>query len=638
METLPDSAETSRDLARQSIERGRGDDQSQTFSKGKAESGRYQFARRIYSQTQDRHIPVACRRKFGEYVHSCILNPSDNSKNVFFVGVDLDASRADPDNLDESGRIDEGKLLSALERFPQIQEHVTALKRSRSGAGIHVIFGISPFALAPSDANTSDPTTQALLNIRKRSRITQAQLVEFFQELGLGADPAAIGPRYWANWIDGECIYKKERWQYPLKRDRTPVLRLLSESLRVILPEIRVRLYPDARVEHGVAKLLLTLLGEIEPPEGWPRRMPMDTSSAYLTMGQMQEVSGASDRFIRKLLAGKTDCPFLRGEYLTSERHWRVDLLIPQDFRRLLDRARVVVRTGGERLLTTESKGTVAPETLPQPKDVEDGKRNNFVWRLAALYRLVGIDEQEARSLAGRIIPHIPGHLTSTSCKQAPSIISSIYRSHSELFGLWPESKAPAWSLRPSILGSRKNSSQNEQKTAEQIVEGPPGVMDSSLEEPIAQVSVFPPARAGASALGVEPQCKREDAEDATARAESQPVTFRGDGPWNRWLLDLALTLKRGGVPCREAEKALFLRAETLTPGFKRRVHGAELGLVVRHVYRHQQETFGSSSFTPLWLTDDTEFKRMVACGVAHRVARVPSEPQAAAGEEVSPA
>jgi hypothetical protein len=635
---LPDSAEISRDSARQSIERERDDHPPKSFPKGKAEAGRYQFARRIYSQTQDRHIPVACRRKFGEYVHSCILNPSDNTKNVFFVGVDLDASRADPENLDEAGRIDEGKLISALERFPQIQEHVTALKRSRSGTGIHVIFGISPFALTPSDADASDPRTQALLNIRKRSRITQAQLVEFFSELGLGADPAAIGPRYWSNWIDGECIFKKERWQYPLKRDRTPVLRLLSDSLRMILPEIRVRLYPDARVELGVAKLLLTLLGEIEPPDGWPRRMPMDTSSAYLTMGQMQEVSGASDRFIRKLLAGMTDCPFLRGEYLASERHWRVDLLIPQDFRRLLDRARVVVRTGGERLLTRESKGTVAPETLPQPKDVEDGQRNNFVWRLAALYRLVGIDEQEARSLAGHIITHIPGYLTSTSCKQAPSIISSIYRSHSELFGLWPESKAPAWSLRPSLLGAAKESLTQEHFGAEQLIEGPPGVMDSSLEKSIAQVSVFPPARAGASALNVEPQCKQEGTPDATASTGSHPVTFRGDGPWNRWLLDLALTLKRGGVPCREAEKALFVRAETLAPGFQRRVHGAELGLVVRHVYRHQQETFGSSAFTPLWLTDDTEFKRMVASGVAHRVARVPSEPQAALDEEVSPA
>ena len=137
------------------------------------------------------------------------------------------------------------------------------------------------------------PLIDATYTNQQMYSLSQAYLIKSLARLGFGADPAAVGlARDFLNFRnqDRNLVSRPEVFRW-LERSigESHLNTLLTASLSFLwIEERKVRLYPDSRVEAGLARLFAVLLNHAH--------------SKDFALLDLIELTGLSKYFLRKLL------------------------------------------------------------------------------------------------------------------------------------------------------------------------------------------------------------------------------------------------------------------------------------------------------------------------------------------------
>jgi hypothetical protein len=200
--------------------------------------------------------------------------------------------------------------------------------------------------------------------------------------------------------------------------------------------ESQERLYPDLRVEQGVALFFEYLLNH----PGYQQ----------VSLKFLMSLTGLSKRFLRKLL--KEAQPWLLVRSLGRGKGWEVSINEEDSY---LERRKVRM----EGLLRGEPFSAPVAHldafSLCQPGDVEDGRRNDWIHRLALIYKWHGFSEVDCFGKVDLRVGFIPGAENSRNAANVDEIVRSIYRNHGNHFGKFAGLGLPEWMLDDSLfLGS----------------------------------------------------------------------------------------------------------------------------------------------------------------------------------------
>ena len=107
----------------------------------------------------------------------------DGSEVLRYIRLDLDAHKTLSEWKDETGAISWKKISQYLkENYPNILRQIEYVVLSRSKKGLHILIGLSPLPLV-------EKTKRAQFFCRK----IQSNLIDIFNELGIGADAGGKG-------------------------------------------------------------------------------------------------------------------------------------------------------------------------------------------------------------------------------------------------------------------------------------------------------------------------------------------------------------------------------------------------------------------------------------------------------------
>ena len=389
-------------------------------------------------------------------VHADLVSNSyrnvDGVQTVFGVVFDFDAHRAHDCWKNAEDKLNWDVIFPALQKeIPEVANLICYAVRSTGGKGLGVVMAISPLPLIPSTAGNQ----QSVLKL-------QGRLLSVFDKMGLGADFGARGvSRDLPNFNNPErCVYRNTKPLRELEVTRKPVVTLLHQLLnqRDRADRISERIYNDERVEKGLAKLVLWLLGAANFDQVW--QFEGDTfekkfkCTPYLsgwslsaTMRELCALTGLSDTFLRKFL--KDPPKWLKSEYFAHE-GWNLSLPLSKDVPWLLERSLYLLQK------TQQLKGKVSFNSadLVFPTCVQDGERNAWLVQLALTYKWAGYALETALEKVCLRIPAIPGYETSRNCKQVKAIVRSLYRRIPENQGVLAWKDLPEWVRNDTIFCS----------------------------------------------------------------------------------------------------------------------------------------------------------------------------------------
>ena len=399
-------------------------------------SGRYQFR---YWHVDDQggrfaltRPPVGCTAAVPDLVNTAYRN-ADGSKTIYGIAFDLDAHRADPRWLDDSGRLDWPRMMDMLTSTHQmIAHHISHAVRSTGGKGIALVIAITPLPIMPSTAG-NQRTAQNL----------QSRLIHFFNSLGLGADPGARGlERDYPNFQNPDRLLLENR--LVLRRaeeSRDPILTKLHAYLNQIALQQRreSRLYPDARAETGLAKLVGWLLGIYNPGLGLPIPGYLSGEDVWASNKDLRSVTGLSAPFLRGFL--QSPPAWMKAEYTKGE-GWRLNIPLGRAVQRLLPRIEVLLAAMPT---ATGRKVLFSVDTIKEPHLVSEDERNAWLTAMALTYKWHGFSLQEALANLQLRLQQLSGHETSRNCKQVRSIVRAIYRNVPETAGRFASRDLPRW-------------------------------------------------------------------------------------------------------------------------------------------------------------------------------------------------
>lgn len=372
-------------------------------------SGRYQYKNWAHS-AEGARIAVVARTRAGDAPSSLIntaYRNSDGSRTVFGIAFDFDAERADVKWKDANGALAWNKIRDALfKKHPEVLQYITHVTQSTGGKGFGVILSIAPLPIRPTTQKNQTTATSL-----------QSRLISLFSGLGFGADPSARGlQRDTPNFNDpSRVIYRDEMTKRRIEKNSEPVISKLHDYLNEHEKKHRNenRLYPDARVETGLAHLFLLLLGTRKARVN-ALRTPLFLScdTVLATTQQLTIETGLGEKFLRDFLS---DPPkWLKSAYYGRE-GWELRLNIT---------------------------------------DVEDGERNQWLTSLALLYKWHGYSEEAAKQKIILRMQELVGFERSRNCKQLRLILKSIYARMPETFGMHSFRELPEWIRSDDIFCS----------------------------------------------------------------------------------------------------------------------------------------------------------------------------------------
>ncbi len=422
-----------------------------------------QFEARPVRPTQG-HIPAL--------INSAYRNPT-GERTVYGLVFDLDAfDPADPNRVhaelkwhDAEGRLDWPLMEKALRKVcPELADSITLVVRSSGGKGLAVVVGINPLPIRPT--TTKNQTA---------ARSLQGRIAAEFTRLGFGADPFARGlERDFPNWKDpSRAIVVKTGRVRQIEQFRLSIVSDLHRILNALdKTRLPFRLYPDARVEQGLALLVSWMFGEFVPKSvssflGETRptlgggstalrpRSHFSDEEAFVTVRQLQELTGLGEGFLRRFLAEPP--AWLLSEYVSRDEGWRIRIPIRGHFAELLARAR---------LLRTQSKRTTigtawSPLDLPRPEGVEHGMRNAWIVKLALSLKWAGFSFETTLRKVELRIPFIPGHEASRNCRQVRKIVRCLFQRMPEHEGRFPHRSLPEWMTNDALFARTGASKDN---------------------------------------------------------------------------------------------------------------------------------------------------------------------------------
>ena len=397
-------------------------------SQPKAGRSHYQFKNWLWDDSGARKSAVAICPLRGEYadlIHTCYYNPATRTETLYCLALDLDAHRADEKWKTKAGVLHWPRIKKWLaENHPEILKYVFAVVRSTGGKGLALYIALRPLELIYK-------TKKAQFAIKT----LQEKLLLLFNAHGLGADPSAIGLRRdFCNWTDPtKLVYDKVLVLRAVQAQKTPVVRNLLAYLKpfglanyIKKSERQGLLYPDLRAERKLSKLYLHLY------DAWLG----GEKTVQLSVADIRKIAGLSRPFIEKFL--KAPPAWLQAEYLSRGEGWRLAIR--------LDTA-LTCRSSA---LSTGRAAVDLTNQLLKAELVEDGQRNLWITKACLLLKHNGTTERTALDLIKDHVSRIPGADSSTNCKNAAKILSSIYANHQDLFGVNPGC-APAWLLNKAI-------------------------------------------------------------------------------------------------------------------------------------------------------------------------------------------
>lgn len=398
-------------------------------------SGRYQYKNWAHS-AEGARIAVVARTRADD-APSTLINTayrnSDGSRTVFGIAFDFDAERADVKWKDASGALAWNKIRDALfKKHPEVLQYITHVTQSTGGKGFGVILSIAPLPIRPTTQKNQTTATSL-----------QSRLISLFSGLGFGADPSARGlVRDTPNFNDpSRVIYRDEITKRRIEKNSEPVISKLHDYLNEHEKKHRNenRLYPDARVETGLAHLFLLLLGAGKARVN-ALRTPLFLScdTVFATTQQLTIETGLGEKFLRDFLS---DPPkWLKSAYYGRE-GWELRLNITDELSVLWERSLALVKNPQSNL----QSASVVVRDLKLPWDVEDGERNQWLTSLALLYKWHGYSEEAAKQKIILRMQELVGFERSRNCKQLRLILKSIYARMPETFGMHSFRELPEW-------------------------------------------------------------------------------------------------------------------------------------------------------------------------------------------------
>ena len=307
---------------------------------------------------------------YPDLIHSCYKNPGKGTQTLYTLALDLDAHRAGEQWKTKSGLMSWPRIKKFLKNeHPEIFAYIFSVVRSTGGRGLALYFAISPLELVPRT-----------LRAQRSARALTELLTVFFNQHGLGADPAAAGlSRDFCNWQNPDrCLYDNIITLRLVQSARIPVVRNLLRSLKTLglssyirKSERRDLLYPDKRVEAKLAVLYKEL------SEHWIRQDP----TIYRSVSGLCKSLKLSRPFIEKFLKNP---PFwLHAEYCGPAEGWTLTL---KPYPQLTQRANELTLNQHPQSPSGNLKKLIRPE------GVKDGFRNQWITRACLLLKHSGID------------------------------------------------------------------------------------------------------------------------------------------------------------------------------------------------------------------------------------------------------
>jgi len=353
---------------------------------------------------------------------------------------------------DAEGKLDWSRMERALRaECPELAAAITHVVRSSGGRGLAVIVGINPLPIQPS--TTKNQTS---------ARSLQGRIAGVFSRLGFGPDPGARGlERDFPNWRDlARVVFLDTSKVRSIETAREPVVTKLHRVLnRLDKAREPFRLYRDARVEVGLARLALWLLGEFEPPKPKQLQLPSELSlfgigsaqpglrllghfaeeQACATVRDLMHLLDLSEGFVRGVLSEPPE--WLRVERISREEGWLLWVPLGANLGDLVTRARDLHWRGK----ATTVGSAWDPRELSRPENVEDGSRNRWIVQVALSYKWAGLSYETALAKIRLRIAFVPGCATSKNCRLVKKIVKNIYRRMPENEGRFPHRDLPVW-------------------------------------------------------------------------------------------------------------------------------------------------------------------------------------------------
>jgi hypothetical protein len=375
---------------------------------------------------------------------------SNKTQTVFGIAFDLDAHRAKDCFKDAEGKLDWNLIQPALQKeIPEVAALMCYVVRSTGGKGLGIVMAISPLVILQS-------TT---LNQQSALKL-QGRLLSVFDKMGIGADFGARGIlRDLPNFKNPDkLIFQNQKILRELETARRSVVSELHKLLneRDKAARENERLYNDERVEKGLSKLVLWLLGAMNFDRSvvfdgqvietkFPKIPYLSGWQMTISLRELISLTGLSEVFLRKFLSAPPK--WLKANSCAKE-GWSLCIPLSKSVPWLLERSFYLMQKPQE-LTGTDSFN---PQELPMPFFVQDGERNAWIVNLALLYKWAGYSQECTLKKVTLRVQGIPGYETSRNCKLIPSIVRSLFRRQPETLGIRERNTLPDWILDDTLF------------------------------------------------------------------------------------------------------------------------------------------------------------------------------------------
>ena len=400
-------------------------------------SGRYQFRYWHFDDQGQRfalsHAPKGRASAIPDLINTAYRN-AGGSKTIYGIAFDLDAHRAAPRWLDGGGCLDWPSILDELtKKHPHIAHQVSHAVRSTGGKGIALVLAINPLPIIASTSSN-----------QRAAQNLQSRLINLFVAMGLGADPGARGlERDYPNFQNADrLLYENRLALRRAEQGREAIITRLHAYLNELARQERrdTRIYPDARAETGLAKLVEWLLGCYDPGLGLRVPSYLSGSEVWASTKTLATVTGLSSKFLIKFLQHPP--AWLEVDYAKGE-GWRLRIPLGRAVQRLLPRA--------EMLLASAAAGTAPHKPLfsigviKEPHLVGDDERNAWLTSMALAYKWHGFSCEEALAKIQLRLQVMPDYECSRNCRQVRSIVRAIFKNVPETAGRFASRQLPPW-------------------------------------------------------------------------------------------------------------------------------------------------------------------------------------------------
>jgi hypothetical protein len=417
----------------------------QSFIRNASPSGRYDY-KSWATNAKGERVARKCSSKDARVSADLVSNSYRNANGcdtVFGLVFDLDAHRAKDCWKDADGRLDWSLIFPAVQKeIPEVASLICYAVRSTGGKGLGVVMAITPLPIVVSTAAN-----------QKSALKLQGRLLTVFERLGFGADFGARGvSRDLPNFNNPvKLVYRNTEPLRALERSGRPVVTELHRILnaRDRAARISERIYNDERVEKGLARLVLWLLGAMSFDKAWSfdgrdysrkfKKVPyLSGWTISASMRELCVLTGLSDAFLRKYL--KNSPKWLKAAHYDGE-GWNLSIPLSKDVPWLQERSLHLL----QKTQDLKEKVDFDPNELCLPWWVQDGERNLWIVRLALMYKWAGYSLDCAIEKVLLRVNAIPNAATSRNCRSVRSIVKSLYRRLPEHFGLGAVKQLPDW-------------------------------------------------------------------------------------------------------------------------------------------------------------------------------------------------